>query len=166
MTDGKRKWLRTAGRAILLVSIAVQIFIIAKEWWAFDPRQSCERLPYWGEWIACLHGHSHAYIRNAEAAVVVWLIAGIAMLLGLFLPPYISAVVPGLAIVVFVLSMIRYWHLAVLPLGPFGQPRSEDVVFFVSWLPVTAAFFVGPIVGAWLAALDARTGRTQLRVPI
>ena len=165
MSDGTRKLLRVAGRAVVLVSIATQIYLIAKQWWEFDPRLSCHRLPHWDEWLACLHGHSHAYIRDIEAGVVVWLVAAIAMLLGIFLPPYISVAVPGLVVAGFVWTMIEYWHHNVLPLGPFGRPLPEDVVGFAGSTAIFAAFLVGPVVGAWLLAVHSRNEPNTPRVP-
>src|SRR5262245_9495227 len=91
----KRKLLRIGGRAVVLVSVAVQILFVTGAWWHFDPRLTCDRLPYWGEWLTCMHGMSHLHIVVAEFAIGTWLLAGLALLLGRYLPPYISIVVPG-----------------------------------------------------------------------
>jgi hypothetical protein len=161
----KRTLLGMTGRALLLAGIATQFISVARAWWQFDPRLSCDRMPGWAEWIGCLHGHSHAYLKDTEAALVVWFIAAIAMVLGVFLPPYISAIPPTLAVAVFAWTAVNHWHEAVLPLGPFGQPRTGDVIYFVEWTLIVIAFFVGPVIGAWLRAIDARRDRLELRVP-
>jgi hypothetical protein len=68
--DAKRKLLRIAALGVVLISLAIQIMVIGDLWWDFDPRRSCDRLLYWDEWIACLHGTSHMYILSAEVAAM------------------------------------------------------------------------------------------------
>lgn len=164
MTDARRKMLRIAAVAIVLISVATQTLLIANSWWDFDPRLTCDRLPYWQEWIECLHGESHLYIQMAELAVGSWLIAGVATLLGRFLPPYISAIVPGCVAVGFIWFMNRYWHEAVTPYAPFGQPTLSNVFAFTIVCGALATYLVGPVAGAWLLGLYARTGRRPFRV--
>jgi hypothetical protein len=59
VSDNKGKALHVAARGLVLASIAAQMWGIASTWWTSDPRVSCDRLLYWGEWIDCLHGKSH-----------------------------------------------------------------------------------------------------------
>jgi hypothetical protein len=162
LTDAKRKALRTAAVAIVIVSIVTQALLIAYYWWNFDPRVSCDRLPHWGEWIACLHGISHLYILTAEQAVGSWLIAGVAMLLGRFVPPYISAIVPGGIAVVFVWFLIDHWHETVTPYAHFGVPTVWHVTAFATVAAVIAVLLVAPVAGGWLLGLCARTSRRPL----
>jgi hypothetical protein len=164
VTDAKRKALRLAARGLVLVSIATQLLIIANDWWDSDPRVSCDRLPYWNEWIACLHGKSHSYVPMAEFAVGIWIVAGIAMLLGRFLPPYISGIVPASVAVVLILLMIGHWDEAVIPYAPFGQPTLWDILRFTMTSGAFAAYLVGPVAGAWLLGVYARARHRPLRV--
>src|SRR5947209_1401979 len=92
VTDGKGRVLRILGKIIVWISLVTQIVVIAIFWWQFDPRTSCDRLIYWGEWIKCMHGQSHIYVVFAEMAVSAWLAAGVGMLLARFLPVYASAI--------------------------------------------------------------------------
>jgi hypothetical protein len=159
VTVARCKALRILAGAILLISVATQIVLIVYYWWNFDPRVSCDRLSGWGEWIVCLHGISHLHILAAEQAVGSWLVAGIAMLLGRFLSPYISIVVPGGAAATFIWFMIDYWHDAVTPYAHFGVPTVWHVTVFTITISTLAAHLLGPVAGAWLWGLCARADR-------
>jgi hypothetical protein len=162
VTDSKRKVLRTTAATIVLISIAVQACLIAYYWWDFDPRTSCDRLPHWGEWITCMHGISHLHIVIAEMAIGSWLVAGIAMLLGRFLPPYISIVVPG-AVTAALTSYAMYnWHETVMPYADFGTPTFWSVFRFTIEIGVVGIQVLGPVAGAWLLGLNARARRRSL----
>jgi hypothetical protein len=163
VTNAKRKPVRLMAGAAVFISVAIQAIVIALSWWEFDPRLSCDRLLYWGEWIECLHGTSHQYILIIEMAVGSWLVAGITMLLGRFLPWYISVILPAGATAVFILWMIGYWHTAVTPYRPFGEPTLGDFFYFAMVAGPVAVFLVGPITGAWLFGLSARARRLLLK---
>lgn len=164
MTDFKRKALHIAAVVICLFSIAVQALLIAYYWWNFDPRTSCDRLPYWGEWITCLHGRSHIHIVVVEMAISSWLIGGIAMLLGRFLPPYISIFVPGAVTAALTSFAISYWHETVMPYAYFGTPTFWYVFEFIIEIGTVGIQVLGPVAGAWLLGLCARARRRSLKV--
>ena len=164
MTDTKRNVLRVAARALLLISFAIQILFIAYYWWSFDTRLSCNRLQYWGEWIQCLHGESHLHIRLAEIAILSWPVSGLAWLLGRYLPPYISAIVPAGLIAAFVRYAIGQWHANVVPYAPFGETTFWDLLSFVTTYGLAAVYLLGPVVGTWLLGFATRVERRRLRV--
>ena len=148
MANAKRKPLHIAAGSVVAISAAIQIPHVVLSWLEFDARLSCDRLPYWGEWIECLHGTSHQYILNVETAIGSWFVAGVAMLLGRFVPRYISVFVPAGAAAVFILSRIEYWYTEVTPYRPFGEPTLLDIFHFAITAGVFAAYLVGPIAGA------------------
>ena len=78
------------------------------------------------------------------------------MLLGRFSPPYISVIVPCGVAVWFIWWLVGYWDEAVTPYAPFGEPTLWNVVVFTMQAGVLAAYLIGPVVGAWLLALQAR----------
>jgi hypothetical protein len=163
VTNAKRKPLRLTAGAVVVISVAIQTLLIALSWWDFDPRLSCDRLLYWGEWIECLHGTSHQYILTIEFAVSTWIVGGVAMLLGRFLPPYISVLPPAAAVVESILLMIDVWHTALMPYWPFGEPTLRDIFDFAIVAGALAVFLVGPVTGAWLFGLSARASRLLLK---
>jgi hypothetical protein len=155
---------RIVAAVFLFTSLATQTLLIAHYWWEFDPRLSCDRLPYWGEWIDCLHGKSHLYLVLTEMALGSWLIAGVAMLLGRFIPIFISVIVPGGVAILVVWYMVVYWYEEVIPRAPFGEPTARDVFVFALTAGVFAAHWIGPVIGAWLFGLCARADDRLLRV--
>jgi len=163
VTNAKCKPLRLTAGAVIVIAVAIQTLFIAFSWWDFDPRLSCDRLLYWGEWIECLHGTSHQYILTIEFAASSWIVGGIAMLLGLFLPRYISVLLPAGAAVASILVMIEMWDTQVTPYVPFGEPTPRDIFHFAIVAGSGAVFLVGPITGAWLFGLSARAGRLRLK---
>jgi hypothetical protein len=78
--------LRIAGITILAISIVLQVLGIAVLSLGFDPRTSCDRLSYWSEWIACMHGQSHLHVVAAEIAIFGWILGAVAGTLGRFRP--------------------------------------------------------------------------------
>ena len=162
VTDSKRKVLRAAAATIVLLSIAVQASLIAYYWWNFDPRTSCDRLPHWGEWITCMHGISHLHIVIAEIAISSWLVGGIAMLLGRFLPPYISILVPGAVTTPLISYATSYWHETVMPYADFGTPTFWSIFRFTIEIGAAGIQVLGPVAGAWLLGLSAARRRSLL----
>jgi hypothetical protein len=154
----KRSALRNAARILVLASLVGQAVIIGYSGWEADPRLSCERLPYWGEWIDCLHGRSHDYVTNTEAAICVWLVAGVAMLFGRHLPAYISVLVPGVVCAGFVSWMAETWRASVMPYAVFGRPELWDILF-AKFVGEAAIFVVCPVIAAWLLGWHARRER-------
>jgi hypothetical protein len=155
--------LRLTASAVVIISVAVQILFIAASWQEFDSRLSCDRLLYWGEWIECLHGTSHLYILAIELAVGSWLVAGTAMLLGRFLPRYISVFVPAGASAAFIYGAIEYWYVEVTPRIPFGEPTLRDIFGFAIAAGLFAVYLVGPVTGTWLFGTIRRAGELTLK---
>jgi hypothetical protein len=159
-----RKRLRIAAGAVALASVATQVLMIVFFWWDFDPRLSCDRLPYWDEWIDCLHGHSHLYILTAECAIATWIIAAVGMTFARFLPAYVSVVGLGgitLGLLWYLLDyLLDYWE------HDF-RPRAEavlsvwDIFNFSVTVAALGMFLVGPVIAAWFWGLDRRTHRTH-----
>jgi hypothetical protein len=150
MTDGKRKALRIAAGVLLLMSLAGQVLVII----IVSSRFSCGETPDWGDWLACLHEGETSPVLMAEGCVVVWLIGGIGGLLGRFLPPYISVIVPvgvAVAVIWFVYENLDLpdqlpplWYMSIFVIGAGG----------------IAIVLGGPVVGAWLWGF-ARRGRRR-----
>jgi hypothetical protein len=86
----------------------------------------------------------------AEIALGIWIAAGIAMLLGRFLPVYISGAVVGAVAVGFAFMMIDYWHETVTPYASFDGPELWDVLVFTIIGFLLAAYLFGPVAGLWL----------------
>jgi hypothetical protein len=137
-----RKPLRLTARAVLIISVAIQMLFIAVGWLQFDSRPSCDLFPSWSEWIKCLHGMSHPFIMMIEGAVGCWLVAGIAMLLGRFLPPYISVLAPVGVGAAYIYIAIKYLH--------------EQAHFGVFVIGIEAVYILGPFTAAWLFGTLAR----------
>jgi hypothetical protein len=163
MSGAKRSGLRIAAGAIALTSVATQVLLLVYYWWDFDLRLSCDRLLYWNEWIACLHGTSHLHVLTAEFAIAVWVVAGIGMTLGRFLPPYISILLPVSVAVVLILYLIGYWQQ---DFRPRAEPilSVRDIFNFSVTAGALAVFLVGPVAGAWLWGLFSRRHRRLLRL--
>jgi hypothetical protein len=162
VTDSTRKVLHAAGATIVFSSIAVQAWLLAFYWWNFDPRTSCDRLPYWGEWITCLQGISHLHIVITEMAISSWLVAGIAMLPGRFLPPYISILGPGAIGAALISYAMSYWHETVTPYADFDTPTFWSVFRFAIEIGAVGIQVLAPVAGAWLLGLSARVRRRSL----
>ena len=160
--ESKRSALRTAARVLVIVSLVGQAVIIGYSWWEADPRVSCERLPHWGEWIECLHGRSHDYVTNTEAAICIWLVAGVAMLFGRYLPAYVSVLVPGVACAGFVSWMVSTWRTAVMPYAVFGEPELRDVLLFAKLVGELTIYVLFPVIAAWLLGWHARREHRRL----
>src|SRR5829696_10586788 len=105
-----KSWLRTASRAIWTVSVATQLLTVAYYWWNFDPRLSCDRLPYWTEWLNCLHAPFHTDVIISEVAIGVLLIAGLTVLLGRYLPAYVSVLLPLICAIAAIWAVMKQWQ--------------------------------------------------------
>jgi hypothetical protein len=152
MTDGKRKVFRITARVLVLMSLAGQALVVI----FVSSRLSCGQLPYWGEWLACLHQGENSPILMAEGCLVVWLVAGIGALLGRFLPPYISVIVPvGVAVAVI-------WFVQENLELPGQLPPLWYIFTCVIGFGAVAIVLGGPVVGAWLWGLARRGGRRSL----
>lgn len=163
MRNAIRTGFRIAAYALALVSLAFQVPSIVFLWWNFDKRLSCDRLLYWNEWIACLHGQSHLHILALEFAVAVWAIAGVGMALGRFLPWYISIFIPAGMAVASIWILVGHWHE---DFRPRTDPvlSSQDILNFSSTAGAVAIFFVGPVVAAWVVGLCGRRRGRLLRL--
>lgn len=152
MIDEKHKALGIAARVVVLMALAGQILIVIANWWMFGSRRSCSHLIDWAEWIACVQGD---FYFAAAACAILWIVAGIGALLGRFLPPYISAIVPlGMAVAVI------WFALKDLNLSESLTPLYAFL--FVITDGLIAMPFAGPVVGAWLWGLSRR--RSPLRL--
>src|SRR4051812_7504754 len=89
-----RNGLRIAARTVLIVSVATQLLTVGYFWWKVDSQMSCGGFLYWDEWARCLHGRSYTYVKLSELLVGVWLIAGLATLLGRYVWAYVSVLLP------------------------------------------------------------------------
>jgi hypothetical protein len=159
--ERKRRVLRIAAVTAVTLSAATQGMIIGYLWWTSDPRLSCDRLLYWGEWISCLHGRSHPYITTTELALFVWLIGGIAMFLGRLLPIYLSAVLPGAAMSGFIWIMIKFWNESFKAFAPFGEVGLAGILAYSIVVFILALFLLGPVAEGWLWGLGARVARVE-----
>ena len=154
--SAKLRVLRAVGVAIAGIAAATQVADIALSWWNFDPRLSCDRLPSWEEWLQCLHGVSHSHVIMTENALIAWIVAGAALLLGRILPPYISIVLPAVAAAGLTAHLARFWRESFVAYAPFGETTLKDALTFAGTaLPLTL-FLLCPIVGAWLLGIYRR----------
>lgn len=154
--------LRTTARVLALAAVVTQVLQTTYLWWNFDPHLSCERLLYWGEWLDCLHGRSHAYVVNAEDAILIWMVAGLAMLFARFVPVYASIVVPGVACVGFVALVLDAWRTGVMPYAVFGRPELWDVLLFGKSAGLAMIEVMCPIIAGWLFGFNGRRERRRL----
>jgi hypothetical protein len=164
VTIHKRK-LRIAGWALVVVAVLTQVALVAYLWWDFDTRFSCDRVPSWSEWLACMRGPVHLHIRTLEVAAVTWLLAGVAWLLGRFLPPYISIVVPGIVAAGVVSELVDRWQTNITPFVPFGEASFDDALAFATSSGPLLPFLAGPAAGAWLLGVHARVHRRASAAP-
>jgi hypothetical protein len=145
MTNGNRKVLRVTAMVVALVSLAVQGLVVFGAWWIFDPRQ-CD---YWGEWIACLLGAPQYLFIFAAAGAVAWVVAGIGLALGRFLPPYLSAIL----ILGLIVAFIWYLHFT-------SNPSIDNKL--VLRITIAMLFLTGPTVAAWTWGLCSRDRRRSV----
>jgi hypothetical protein len=151
------RWLRVAGAVVLLATVVAQALQIGTSWWN-DP---CGQLTA-AERVACLGGGPPLYLKMAVLALGGWSLAGIALLLGRYLTPYISAVLPGGVVVVSIWLTVRYVREGVAFLAMSAMTR-QGMILLAGMLGFLAMFYLGPVVGAWLAAFGARR-RHRLRL--
>jgi hypothetical protein len=109
-----------------------------------------------------MHGISHLHIVIAEIAISSWLVGGIAMLLGRFLPPYISILVPGAVTTPLISYATSYWHETVMPYADFGTPTFWSIFRFTIEIGAAGIQVLGPVAGAWLLGLSAARRRSLL----
>jgi hypothetical protein len=112
-----------------------------------------------------LHGTSHQYVLTLELAVGSWIVGGVAMLLGRFVPPYISVLPPAASVMALIFFLVDFWHTVLMPYWPFGEPTLQDIFHFAIVAGPLAVFVVGPVTGAWLFGLSARARRLLLKEP-
>jgi hypothetical protein len=149
VSNASRKLLRRTAGFVIIISFAVQLLVIAVGWQRFDWRLAQDCLHY-GEWIECLHATSRPPITVIGGAVGSWLAAGVAMLMGRFLPRSISVVVPAGAGAAYTFEAITFLH---------GQMEPSAV--FVTGIGVI--YLLGPLTAAWLFATTARTSKLTLK---
>jgi hypothetical protein len=152
----KRRTLRIAALVLVAVAAVLHITLIAYTLWNFDPNVSCDRLLYWSEWFDCMHGRSHAYVWTIELALSSWIIAGVAMLAGRRLPPYVSVLVPGSIAILIGWFLTDYWRKTVVPYAPFAQTTIWDAFGFMTMAALLVIFLAGPAAGTWLLGLCRR----------
>jgi hypothetical protein len=155
---------RIAAVTAAVISAATRTMVIFSEWWNFDSRLSCDRLLYWGEWIACLHGQSHLYITSTELAAGIWLIAALTFLLTRSVSPYFAIVFPALVTASLVAYGINYWHKSFIPFTAVGGPSSWEIFMFAKMVAGIVIYLVGPLVAGWLLGLYARAQRRAARL--
>jgi hypothetical protein len=147
---------RIAALVLLAVAAVLHIIVIAYTLWNFDPNVSCDRLLYWTEWLECMHGESHAYVWTTEIALSSWVIAGVAMLAGRRLRPYVSVLVPGSIVILIGWFLTDYWRETVVAYAPFGQTTIWNAFAFMGTAVQIVVFCAGPAAGAWLLGLCRR----------
>jgi hypothetical protein len=151
------KWLRIAGAVILLMVAVAQVLQIGMSWWN-DP---CGQLTS-GERIACLQGGPPLYLKMGMLALEGWCLGGIALLLGRYLTPYVSLVLPGGVVAVSIWLTVRYVREGVAYLSLSAMTR-QGMILLAGMLGFLATNYIGPVVGGWLAGYGARR-RHRLRV--
>jgi len=163
MANRKRGALWVTALIVVLISAALQILILIGLWLQFDSRLSCDRMIYWDEWFACMHGESHAHITFAEASIATWAAAGIVSALGRFLARFGSFLLPVGMAMTFVWFQIGYWLGWYRP-GPRLALTSSDILNFTFGTCLLVLFWFGPSVSAWLLALHKRKNRARLQL--
>jgi hypothetical protein len=156
--------LAVAGWLLVAIALLVQALAIGFAWSDFDPRLTCDRLQDWSEWIDCLHGTSHPHIGHMELAAAGWIGAGLTALLGRFLPPFASAIVPLLLAAFVVFRVVEAWDNAIIPQLAYDDLTLEASVFWqqTNFAIIWARDFISlvlPAAGAWLLATHARRMR-------
>jgi len=151
MNSNSRFW--TLSPIVLMVSAATQFLTIGYYWWHFEPRLSCDRLLYWGEWLDCLHGPSHIHVTMFEFAMGCWLIGGLAALLGRYLPAYVSVLLPLILAIVmtwFMIDQVRD-HIYI-----YGELTASNFLLSIVSTAILLVFVAGPSTGGWLAGMRRR----------
>jgi len=143
----------------LVVSAVTQLLAVAYYWSDFDPRLSCDRLLYWGEWLDCLHATpSHIHVIIFEFAIGFWVIAGLAALLGRYLPAYVSVLLPLILAIGTIWLMIKqvqgYTYL-------YGELTASNFLFSIFTTITLLIFVAGPATGGWLTGLRRRMLRHE-----
>jgi hypothetical protein len=152
MGNDRRRRLRIAAVAVALICLAFHVLAVGVLGLDSDSAVACGRQLSWWEWIECSH-ETRGQIVAAEFVVVIWTIAGVGSVLGRFLTPYISILVPiGTAIAV-TLGLTRYWLQETVTLG-------RDSIYVVSaGTLIAGSLVVGPVAAAWLWGLCNRSHR-------
>src|SRR5262245_19408095 len=150
MIDTRRKKLLIAARVLMLLSLAFQILIVIANWWMFGSRLSCNHLIFWAEWIACVQGDLDVVISMMGGCVLFWVVAGIGALLGRFLPPYISVIVPLGMAAVAIWFVLENFNL------PESIPRLAYTFVFTIAFGLVAILLAGPAVGGRMGGFSRR----------
>jgi len=129
---GKGTHLRIAGGSIMVLTVAAQALVIGFYWW-HD-----------------LTG-SHLHIKLAVLSFGGWCLAGIALLLGRLLTPYISFIAPGAVLAGSIWAALEYMRQQGTPHWPW-----VDLLAITETLLMLA---VAPVTGAWLAGWGSRRRR-------
>jgi hypothetical protein len=146
MGDTKRRTLRIAAAVVALICLACQIFAVSSLWLSSDPGIVCGHQLSWSDWLDCLH-ETRGHVAIAEFAIVIWIIAGVSLVAGWLLPPYISLLLPIGVVAVVTFGLTEYWH------NEFGI-ESNGNIFIASTGALTTGVagvvVVAPIVAGWL----------------
>jgi hypothetical protein len=156
MGDRKRRTLRIAAAAVALICLVLQVYLVGTVWLSFDPGVTCGRQLSWGDWIECLQ-ETHSHVQLAELAFGTWAVAAVGLILGRFLPPYVSMLIPIGAAALVTLGLTEYWR------NEFGIENDENIVMASTGTLTSGAVVVGPVVAGWLWGLCNR-GRRQAAV--
>jgi len=149
LLDPKTRYSRVAGAGIAIVAAIVQALLIGAFWWRDPNSASCDDLP-WGDHIYCL-ARTHTYIQAGVVAVTGWCLATIGFLLGRFVTPYISGIVPGGVLASSMWVLVKFW--------PPSPMTTHNIVSAAGAIVAMASFYSGPVAGAWLAGYGARKRR-------
>jgi hypothetical protein len=155
--SSKGKWLRIAGAGIFVVAALPDLLVVGSYWWS-DPGSSCDQLQ-WGDRIACVLRRPPMYVQMGAMMLLGWCVAGIALLVGRCLTPFVSFVVPGGVVALSIWGAIKYGREQGSPYWPLGLTTRESMILFAIMLSTLAMWFIGPVTGAWLAGYGMRRRR-------
>jgi len=147
---------RYTGLGLAGLSLIFQVFAIIFTWWDFDSRLTCDRLAGWREWMSCLHGPAHLHVWLIELSVVVWVLAGLALVTGRCFPGYVSALLPLMIAGFFAFGTNLYWENHIVPHMDFGEATRQQLVFFALVEVLVLIILVFPVFGGWLVGLIDR----------
>jgi hypothetical protein len=137
--------LRVAAYVVLSIAVVVQLGSITQYWW--DPPLCDQRLD-WQHYVDYINGRFHREIVGAiEVVAGTWLVAGVAGLLGRFVPPYLSVWLPAALFGVTVMLANDYWD---------HRSDPEDTLAYWKLVSPWLACWCAPAIGAWMAGVSAR----------
>ncbi|HUI94991.1 MAG TPA: hypothetical protein VLX44_04495 [Xanthobacteraceae bacterium] len=135
--------LRLAGVGIVLIAAIIHVLLISFSLWN-HPGDSCGHAS-WGEWLSCLRQADPGSYKLGLLQLSSWFVAGIGLLLGCYLTPYVSAVVPG------AVGALTIWLAAEFVRRRGAGPTTPGaMILFAEGLGTGALLLVGPVTGAWL----------------